>query len=82
MTAITLQTIKCPLCTHTFDYPIPQNIPDEASEVIKETTCPICERKLNIRFEIDRDVNVYRGSQAAEKRVLKRVALILAEQGE
>lgn len=82
MTAITLQAIKCPLCTHTFDYPIPQNIPDEASEVIKETTCPICDRKLKIRFPIDREVDVLRGSQAAATRVFKRSALILAEQGE
>lgn len=82
MTAVTLQSIQCPLCTLNFDYPIPQNIPDEGSEVIKETTCPICERKLKIRFEIDRDVDVYRGSKAAEKRVFKRSRLILAEQGE
>ncbi|WP_298610818.1 hypothetical protein [uncultured Thiothrix sp.] len=82
MTAITLQAIKCPLCTHTFDYPTPLEIPDDVSEIIKETTCPICERRLKIRFEVDREVSVYRGSKTAEKRVFKRSGLILAEQGD
>lgn len=82
MAAITLQAIKCPSCTHTFDFPFPQDIPDKEPYVIKDTTCPICERKLKIRFEIDREVDVYRGSKATEKRVFKRSELILAEQGD
>ncbi|WP_020558374.1 hypothetical protein [Thiofilum flexile] len=81
MAAVNNTVVECPHCKKTFDYPIPQEIPAQGDELIKSTTCPICEGKIKVRFEISREVEVMRGG-STDKRVIKAMPLIKAEKGE
>lgn len=76
-----LTVVLCPHCANTFDYPIPQDIPAQGDELIKLTTCPICEGTLKVRFAIQREIEVMRGV-STEPQVIKPAHTIQAEKGE
>jgi hypothetical protein len=43
--------VLCPHCQYTFDYPTPQDIPNQGNEIIKLTSCPPLIRGGSVRRE-------------------------------
>lgn len=73
MAVLTKVLVTCPhaICGNTFSYPQPtlelKDIAPETNEVIEVTTCPICEQAIKVRFEIERETEVYRGGKNNEQ---------------
>lgn len=81
MANVATTPVLCPHCGDNFSYPIPQEIPNQGDEIIKDTTCPICENPIKVRFEISREVEVLRDNTTREKRVIKPTSMVKAQKG-